>query len=326
MKKKTFKLQLVPLSLGIIFCLLLMISSCSPQQQGRSLVNLTERAEITQTGRKIRHAMGETVVSKKPKRVVVLTNEGTDMLIALGVKPIGAVKSWQGDPFYDYIDAKLASVVVVGDEFQPNLEKIIALKPDLIIGSKVRQKQVYQQLAAIAPTVFSETLGGTWKENLQLYAQALNQEEKATALLAAWDQKVATLKEKLGANPPTVSLLRFLPGTAKIYYQKSFPGQIVAEVGLLRPEIQRKDSFADGVGLESIQNIEADYLFYFTHNEKDNKGTETQIQWFRHPLWTKLKVVQNQNVYEVSDAEWTSSSGILAANQVLDDLSKHLLK
>lgn len=309
--------------MGAIFCLLLMISSCSLHPQGRSLASLSE---TTETGRKIQHAMGETVVSENPKRVVVLTNEGTDMVIALGIKPVGAVKSWQGDPFYDYIDEKLEAVTVVGDEFQPNLEQIVALKPDLIIGSKVRQKNVYQQLAAIAPTVFSETLGGTWKDNLKLYARTLNQEEKATALLDAWDQRVATLKEKLGTNPPTVSLVRFLPGTARIYYQKSFPGQIVAEVGLLRPEIQKKDGFADGISLESIQNVEADYLFYFTHNEKDNKGTETQTQWFSHPLWAKLKVVQNQNVYEVNDAEWTSSSGILAANQVLDDLSEYLLK
>ncbi len=326
MKKKTFNLKLMPLSLGVILCLSITISSCSHQQQGRSPANLTETIETPQPGRIIQHAMGETVVSEHPKRIVVLTNEGTDMLIALGIKPVGAVKSWQGDPFYDYIDEKLKSVTVVGDEFQPNLEQIVALKPDLIIGSKVRQEQVYQKLAAIAPTVFSETLGVTWKDNLKLYAQALNKEDKAVELLTAWDHRVADLKEKLGKHPPTVSLVRFLPGTVKIYYQKSFPGQIVAEVGLPRPELQQKESFADEIGLESIQNVEADYLFYFTYNQGDNKGSKIQNQWLSHPLWAKLKVVQNKNIYEVSDAEWTSSSGILAANQVLDDLSEHLLK
>lgn len=334
MKKNNNKLKFTPLSLGVILCLILTISSCSRPQQGRSQREPLrgasdlplETTETPKTGRKIQHAMGETIVSENPKRIVVLTNEGTDMLIALGLKPVGAVKSWQGDPFYDYIDEELESVTVIGDEFQPNLEQIVALKPDLIIGSKVRQEQLYPKLAAIAPTVFSETIGATWKDNLKLYAEALNKSEKATALLTEWDQRVTKLKEKLGENPPTVSLVRFLPGTAKIYYQESFPGKIVAEVGLPRPTVQQKESFAEEIGLESIQNVEADHLFYFTHNEGNNKGTEIQSQWFSHPLWAKLNVVQNKNVYEVSDAEWTSSGGIIAANQVLDDISEHLLE
>ena len=37
------------------------------------------------------------------KRVVILTNEGTEALLALGVKPVGAVQSWLGDPWYDHI-------------------------------------------------------------------------------------------------------------------------------------------------------------------------------------------------------------------------------
>ena len=63
------------------------------------------------------------------------------------------------------------------------MEAIAALKPDLIIGNKMRQEKVYDQLSAIAPTVFSETLRGDWKENFKLYAKALNQEEKGNEVL-----------------------------------------------------------------------------------------------------------------------------------------------
>jgi iron complex transport system substrate-binding protein len=201
----------------------------------------------------------------------------------------------------------------------------LALKPDLIIGSKVRPEQLYGKLSAIAPTVFSETLGAIWKDNLQLYAKALNKEAEAQALLTDWDQRVANLKAQLEDNPPTVSLVRFLPGTARIYYEQSFPGQIVAEVGLPRPPVQQKDKFAEEIGLESIDHLEADHLFYFTYNEGNNEGEEVKTQWFSHPLWQNLEVVHNEQVYEVSDAEWTSSSGILAANQVLADLEQYLL-
>ncbi|MED3855592.1 iron siderophore-binding protein, partial [Priestia megaterium] len=41
-------------------------------------------------------AMGKTEIPKTPKRVVVLTNEGTEALLAMGIKPVGAVQSWLG--------------------------------------------------------------------------------------------------------------------------------------------------------------------------------------------------------------------------------------
>ncbi|AMA10799.1 ABC transporter substrate-binding protein [Picosynechococcus sp. PCC 73109] len=316
-----------PQILGLICLASMSLIGCFATTQNPSPTTTPEPVSQVpdEATRTIEHAMGTTEISGTPERIVVLTNEGTDMLVALGVTPVGTVKSWQGEPYYEYLSAELEDVPVIGDEFQPNLENIVALKPDLIIGSKVRQEQLYGKLQAIAPTVFSETLGATWKENFKLYAKALNREAEAQTLLEQWDQRVANLKEQLGDQPPTVSLVRFMPGTARIYYEQSFPGQIVAEVGLRRPEVQQKNDFAAEIGLESIQDLEADHLFYFTFNETENRGEDTQNQWQDHPLWQNLAVVENGNVYQVNDGEWTSSSGILAAHQVLNDLAKHIL-
>lgn len=62
---------------------------------------------------------------------------------------------------------------------QPNLEKIAALEPDLILSSKLCHEQIYEQLNEIAPTVFSETTGVTWKENFEVHAEALGRTEEA---------------------------------------------------------------------------------------------------------------------------------------------------
>ncbi len=121
----------------------------------------------------VEHAMGKTEVPANPKRVVILTNEGTEALLELGVKPVGAVKSWTGDPWYPHIKDKMKDVKVVGDEGQVNVETIASLKPDLIIGNKMRHEKVYEQLKAIAPTVFSETLRGEWKDNFKFYAKSI---------------------------------------------------------------------------------------------------------------------------------------------------------
>jgi iron complex transport system substrate-binding protein len=307
----------------------LLLQSCGDRvtvfSQQNQAENNTNSSQSQVPQRSIKHAMGTTQIAGTPQRVVVLTNEANDIVLALGLTPVGAVKSWLGDPYYDYIEEDMQGVPMIGDEFQPNLEKIVALKPDLIIGSKVRQGQIYEQLNAIAPTVFSETIGVTWQENLKLYAQALNREAEAKTALQNWQNRVNTFKQKLQDRSDIhVSLVRFAPGMARIYYKDTFPGQILEEVGLQRPPQQNKDEFADEVSFENIPQMDGDILFYFTYDEGDNRGQTVAQQWLNHPLWHNLKVVKRDRVYAVNDTHWTTAGGIQSAHRVLDDLNRYL--
>lgn len=278
------------------------------------------------TQRIIAHARGETAVPSHPQRVVVLTNEATDMVLALGITPVGAVKSWEGDPYYDYLADAMAEVPVVGDEMQPNLEKIVALQPDLILGSQVRQGQIYDSLQAIAPTVFSETIGESWEENLRLYGQALNRDAEAKQLLVDWQARVAQLRQRFTERNIQISLVRFLSGGARIYLKDSFPGQIVEEVGLQRPPSQASGGFAQDVSFEQIPQMDADAMFYFTYTGENTSQAEGNRSnpWLSHPLWQQLGVVERGKTYAVSDVVWTTAGGIQAAHLLLDDLERYL--
>ncbi|MDQ0340848.1 iron complex transport system substrate-binding protein [Caldalkalibacillus uzonensis] len=275
----------------------------------------------------VEHAMGTTEIPETPERVVILTNEGTEALLAMGVKPVGAVQSWLGDPWYDHISDQMEGVEVVGLESEVNLEAIAALQPDLIIGNKLRQEAIYDQLSNIAPTVFSETLKGDWKENFAFYAKALNREEKGQEVLQAFDDRVAELSEKLGDElNKEVSLVRFLAGTARIYYKDSFPGVILDQLGFKRPENQDKDEFAEEVTKERIPEMEGDILFYFTYETGDGEASSTEEDWTSDPLWQNLEVVKSGNVHKVDDAIWNTAGGVIAANLMLDDIEELFLK
>jgi len=78
----------------------------------------------------------------------------------------------------------MTDVAEVGTESEVNLEAIAKLKPDLIIGTKLRQENIYDKLAAIAPTVMSETLKGDWQENFALYADALGKKTEGEQAMA----------------------------------------------------------------------------------------------------------------------------------------------
>ena len=277
------------------------------------------------SNRQIQHAMGTTKVKENPQRIVVLTNEATDHLLALGIKPVGAVQSWWGDPYFEYLQRDLQNVPVVGNELQPNLEKIAALKPDLIIGSKIRHQNIYPQLSQIAPTVFSETLGADWKDNFNLYAKAADKEEKAQQLIAQWDRRVKDFQTKIGDKlNKEVSIVRFLPGQARIYHRDNFAGKILTEIGFKRPPSQQQNKFADEITLENISQMDGDIIFYMTFDPQSDRALQQTQKWLKHPLWKSLQATRNKQVYQVNDVYWNTGGGIQAANKMLDDLYQYL--
>jgi len=308
----------------------LLLGACGKQEEQPK----EEAAKETETYT-VEHAMGTTEVKGTPKRVVILTNEGTEALLAMGITPVGAVQSWLGNPWYEHIEDKMKDVKVVGTESEVNVEAIAALKPDLIIGNKLRQEKIYQQLSAIAPTVFSETLRGDWKENFKLYAKAVNQEEKGNEVLKKYDDHVAELKEKLGDKVnQEVSVVRFMAGKTRIYYTDSFSGVILNELGFKRAQQQealftpanKLGNLAVEVGKEAIPQMDGDLLFYFTYAPAgDQAALDTEKDWVNDPLWKNLNAVKSGNAHQVDDAIWNTAGGVLAAEQMLDELEKVVL-
>ena len=302
---------------------LLTIASCNSKT-----TSITEQAQPSSNfaNREIKHAMGTTKVPETPNRVVVLTNEANDNVLALGVKPVGAVKSWWGNPYFKYIQADLQGVPVVGEELQPSLEKIAALKPDLIIGSKVRHQNIYPQLSQIAPTVYSQTLGADWKENFYLYAKAVDRKTKAQQLIAEWDRRVVDFRSKMGDRLDLeISIVRFLPGQARIYHRDNFAGKILTEIGFQRPPSQQQDKFADEITLENISQMDGDIIFHMTFDPQSDRALQQTQKWLEDPLWQSLQAVKNKQVYQVNDVHWNTGAGIQAANKMLDDLYEYLL-
>ncbi|MFZ5815217.1 MAG: ABC transporter substrate-binding protein [Bacillota bacterium] len=275
--------------------------------------------------RTVKHFRGETKVPVNPQRIVVLDTGELDSMVALGIKPVGAVTVFQDGEFQDYLKDKLEGVAKVGTINQPNLEAIAALKPDLIISSDRRHKAIYDKLSQIAPTVFTESVGVTWKENFRLHAEAVNKAAEAEKIMAAYDKRMAEFRQKMGPNPPTVSIIRGLPDHVRIYMNASFIGTVMKDAGLPRPPVQNKDVFMEKATEERIPDLDADLMFYTQFRGADGKDTLV-VKLQQHPLWSQLNVVKKGQVYEVPDDYWMIGIGITAANKVLDDLFKLLVK
>lgn len=275
--------------------------------------------------RTIEHTMGTTEVKGTPLKVVTLFQSATDAALMLGVKPTGAVESWIEQPWYEYIRGQMDGVVNLGSENQPDLEQIVALKPDLIIATKSRHEKIYDQLKAIAPTVMDEEVY-FWKDTLKLTANALNKQDKEAEFLQEWDRKVADFKTQMGdrLTNTEAAVVDFRTDHVRIVYT-GFAALVMDELGIPRPENQKGEEW--GVKLttkENIPQMNADIIFDQTSTSRDDGRLDLRASWQEHPLWSSLRAVQNNKVYEVDTAVWNNGSGPIAATLMLEDLYEFL--
>ncbi|MDF1508815.1 iron-siderophore ABC transporter substrate-binding protein [Robertmurraya sp. DFI.2.37] len=328
--------------IGTVFIMLLtiiMLVACGAgetntsknQQEKEEQATAVSQVEATeQSGsqdgqmRTITHAMGTTDIEGTPQRAVTLFQGATDAALALGVKPVAAVESWIEQPWYEYIRDQMDGVVNLGDENQPDLEKIAELKPDVIIASKTRHEKISEQLSAIAPTVMTEEVH-IWKDTLQLTAEALNKQEEEASFLQQWDEKVADFKKQVGErlNDTEVAVIDFRTDHVRIVYT-GFAALVLDELGIPRPDNQKGESW--GVKLttkENIPSMDADILFDQTSTSRDDGRLDLRASWMEHPLWQNLRAVKNNKVYEVDTAVWNNGSGPIAATLMLEDLYEY---
>lgn len=100
------------------------------------------------------------------------------------------------------------------------------------MSASVRHEALYDQLAAIAPTVFVETTGPIWKQNIGFLGEALGREDKAEEALTAYETRAAELGKAINekAGNPTVSMVRFLDGPTRLYAKDSFSGNVFQDM------------------------------------------------------------------------------------------------
>ncbi|OLF19036.1 iron-siderophore ABC transporter substrate-binding protein [Actinophytocola xanthii] len=153
----------------------------------------------------IEHKYGSTEITEEPAKVVTLGLSDQDAVLALGVKPVGAVDWFKERPYglwpwtKDLWGANTPEIVGERDDF--NLEKILGLQPDLILAlySGMTQEQ-YDELSKIAPVVgqpkdFAD-YGAPWQEMTRMTGRALGKADEAERLIDEIDGRFAAVREE----------------------------------------------------------------------------------------------------------------------------------
>lgn len=225
-------------------------------------------------------------------------------------------------------------IVNLGDVEAVNLERVLALKPDLILGL-ANSAAPYSQLSQIAPTVLVDfEHSGEWKENFAFVGEVLGKSEEVARIMSDYYQRVKEFQQKMSASRDIeVSVVRIYPTQINLYTKAGFPGTILKDADLSRPPSQDLDleetrNLTGGtiqytISEEVIDKADGDAIFVIVGNW-DAKIKEVLTSLKADPLWSKLEAVEQDKVYEVGD--YWITSGPISANAVLDDLFKYLVE
>lgn len=272
----------------------------------------------------IEHAMGSTTIKGEPQRIVALDSSLADATLMLGKDLVG-IATYRGysTDLPDYLGEDrehAAGVVSVGDIAAPSLEKIAALKPDLIVSIKVRHEAMYDQLSKIAPTLMPETSANLFKDNLRMLAEAVGEEELAEEEISEYEAAAKKVGDAINAKAgnPTISVTRFLDGPTRLYQKATYSGVVLEDAGLARPKSQDVDGFALEISEENIKAADGDKVFVTTYEDEEGLAVGTKAAFERNPLWKPIA----PKVTEVSDETWMTAVSLQGAWYILEDLAK----
>jgi iron complex transport system substrate-binding protein len=263
----------------------------------------------------VEHARGETEVPNDVQRVVVLEPVQLDTTVALGVIPVGAAVLNEAAGVPAYLGEAAAGISSVGTVPEPSIEKIAALKPDLILGTESRHSALYDQLASIAPTVFMATQTDPWTENVALVARALGDEAGADELLAAYDDRCAEIADTYDTAGLTAQFVRPRDGILTLYGPTSFAGSTLECAGFTIPERDWEESISVDISPERVLEAQADLVLVSATDVADASLVPESIR-------SNAASFPGLNV--VDQSFWITGVGPLGGMTVLDDIDRIL--
>ncbi|MGN4126984.1 ABC transporter substrate-binding protein [Lysinibacillus sphaericus] len=258
----------------------------------------------------------EVEIPVSPERVVY-HGEGYGDLLALDVKTVGAGFSWITN--YAWAD-RVQNVEDVG--FPINVEKTLALKPDLIIIATTDEK-TYTQLSKIAPTIVIDTFAPLEKR-LSVLGDIFGKKQQATEWLNNYNAKAEKMWKSLvddGTLQPneTASVLTYYPGDRLFVMARAGLSQVLYESnGGFKPGkniqqiLDEEKGFVE-ISTELLPEYAGDRIFILT--PVDDEAKQSTNDMMESQIWKNLPAVKNGHVYTIdiqkSDSDASSRDWLL---------------
>lgn len=275
----------------------------------------------------VRHKYGTTTIAKAPIRVLSLGYTDHEVLLALGIVPIGVIQwipEWKRG-VGPWSEAALKGTTPALFQYELDFEKAAALEPDLILNIGFDpDQQTYDTLSAIAPTVAppagAKPYGVAWEEMTTVVSTAVGRASDGRQLIA--DTK-ALLAKTAAANPQfdQKTFVVAAPFQGKLgYYEKTdIRAQLLHQIGLVDNKLVASRDAADFFSTlsgEQAAQLDADVLIMF-----GDAGTTKDSVLRTFPTLAAVAAVKNGRLIYLTDSKTSmafSTASVLSIPVALD--------
>nr|MDT0665026.1 iron-siderophore ABC transporter substrate-binding protein [Micromonospora sp. DSM 115978] len=227
------------------------------------------------------HKYGVTEIEAAPQRVVTLGLSDHEPVLALGVKPVGAI-DWYGErpygiwPWTDELWGD-ERPEIVGQREDVNVEKIASLRPDVIIAlyTGISEEQ-YSTLSRIAPTVAQpkdyDDYGAPWPVMTRIVGQTLGLSAEADKLVTDLEARFAAVRAE---HPEFADMTAAVadstaPGQYSVFSPTDPKSVFMTELGFQIPD--EIGDLADGtfsvaISAERLDLVDVDRLVWLVGDD-----------------------------------------------------------
>jgi iron complex transport system substrate-binding protein len=289
----------------------------------------------------IQHEFGETQICGQPERIIVLDPPSLDMLLSLGIQPVGlagirfgsgaeqtVVGSPQiGEPIEEvrYFSDRLTSQpLYIGTHNSPSLEAIFKLQPDLILSRYGNQTQ-YDTLSRIAPVLPLNKDPVEWQQDFLVLAETINQQQLANQTIEQYNQTVAKAKAELKTVNQNIEILlvdAYGSDTFSILTNQNYMGALLESIGfdIVVPDLSTPYVGIIPISLEAMSQLDADIIMVTVRGGMIEQAKQ---KWEQNPILNSLMDRVGQTLF-VDFYLWASLEGPIGAKFMIEDLQTQL--
>lgn len=278
MKKiKTFTIFLILLAASALF--IFIVAPYDNQQPGsRSLPFLTNE--------------------NKPQRIVSLSPGNTEILFALGAgNRIVGVSSYSDYP------AEAKNIPSIGSYIAPDVEKIIALKPDLVVALAQTQAQQIRLLkragirvAAVEPKNMQQILTA-----IDTISDAIGEPANGLALHQKLAKQLEKVRDATSSLPPKRVFVQIWDNPLLTAGNRSFINDIITQAGGVNIAADKNADYTPG-DIEMLYAHQPEFYIIISHSTADNHSFINKAEL------KDVAAIKKQQIFHIDDDIMTRPS------------------
>ena len=252
----------------------------------------------------------EVVLEQKPERIAVTSASFLEPLHEVGGDVVARPDSKNQMPDFARDKASIGKVT------QIDVEKLLAVSPDLVIINKNMNEKLIEPLeaAGIKTVVVDMKSYEDVQRTVRLFAKLTGEQEKGEKLLAAMEQEIGAVKEKLPKEQRRVAVIHSTNQGLTVQLEGSIAGSVVQMLGWenvaagLAPLEKNPD--AAPYSLETLVEKNPEIIFVTSMGKLEEIKAGMEKTMAESPAWQSVEAVREKRVYYLPQNLFLLSPGL----------------